>query len=146
MMSTIMASKVWTKELESLGHAVGSMQYEFDYTPLEAEDESEFPERRTWDDEYHRGKWKDGEADLNARRLNEQDLHPETFNAADFAAPANNFHGYNNPNSDVKYRVDGGHPTFGGETITTDDVKSLINLKPKKVANFGWNWDFKLNA
>merc|ERR1719162_1662382 len=119
------------------------MQYEFHYTPVEAEDESEFPERRTNDDEYHNGKWRD---DLSARRLNEQDLTPETFNANDFAAPSDNFHGYNNPNSDVKYRVDGGHPSFGGETVTTDDVKSLLNFQPKKVANFGWNWNFQLNA
>jgi len=136
--------KLWTKEMLSLADAIGSVAYNFGYVPPEAVDTRQYPERRTWDSDYQRGKW----IDRSERRLNEQTGTPETFNANDFTRPTDTFQGANvgNANSDIQYRVDGGKPVLGGEMVTSDDVKSLLNMQPKKVANFGWNWDFKLNA
>jgi len=146
--------KLWTKELPSLGHAIGSIAYDFDYTPLEATEESGLdPEQTTSDSDYYKGKWIDRPSTehLSARRLNVQDMQPETLNADDFSPPTDNYHGDENGpksdyGSDLNFKADGGHPTFGGTTVTTDDVKSLLNFQPKKVANFGWNWNFKMKA
>lgn len=147
-------AKLWTRELPTLGHAVGSITYDFDYTPLEAKDPSAYPERRTWDSDYYRGQWIEPSAEvLAARRLTnhpseyEQRVRqPEYLDAEKFSRPSDSYHPGFGRNSDVKFKVDGGHPMFGGTTETSNDVKTLMNLQPKKVANFGWNWNFKINA
>jgi hypothetical protein len=166
-------AKLWTKELPSLGHAIGSLTYDFQFTPPEAVDESSFPKRRTWDgEEFHNGKWlkkptarrlfndngdtyEEGPYDNDRDRSTGRDANGNTiynpadtnqrYNANDFQRPTDKYRGGGIGASD-KYRFDGGHPTLGGSTVTNDDVKSLLNFQPKKVANFGWNWDFQVNA
>jgi hypothetical protein len=157
---TVSHVKVWTKEMESLGHAIGSVAYQFAYTPVEAVDDVPFPERRTWDGDYYDGKWADDKhaagfeglsedyTEIGARRLNQFDHRVESFNPATFSRPTDQYSAGTlvSPNHDIRYKVDSGRPLFGGSTVTTDDVKSLLHIQPKKVSNFGWNWNFKLNA
>jgi hypothetical protein len=87
---------------------------------------------------------------VSARRLQSpvaQNAAPQSFDANDFTKPQDSYRGQaNQPWRDFKYRVDSGAPLFGGTTVTSNDVKSLMNLKPKNIANFAWNWDFKANA
>lgn len=171
-------TKLWTRELPSLGHAVGTLTYDFSFTPPEAVDENPFPYRRTWDgQEFHKGKWVHEELrrlhtggygqnfegpSVAGSDMSEDDFHPindgsegndqtpdgrRPLYAGSFVRPGDTPKGINaGANSDIRYEVDGGHPVLGGTMVSTDDVKSLLNLAPKKVANFGWNWDFKING
>jgi hypothetical protein len=155
--------KVWTKELPSIGHAVPRIQYQFEYVPLEAVDPSPWPERQTNDEIYRDGRWLEEENQKHEeRRLdNEYDQSkipqtrgysdaPPELHSSQFQKPGQGANTYalggRFGNGPYAWRGDGGAPIFGGQTVMTDDVKDLLSFKPRNVANFGWNWDFRMNS
>lgn len=116
--------KLWTRELPSLAHMLPSLSFEFEYVPHEAREVVKWPKTRTAivDDAHERKRVASGKelAEANARRLDKA--------------------------SGVGWSWDGGEPQHGGSNVIHDDINGLLDFTQKRVANFGWNWDFRLNS
>lgn len=115
-----------TEELPSFAHAVPNMHFYFSYMPVEATDLVPHPEMRT-------------DYGLNREYLDRRtDRKLMSLNPFKLAEKLKNLDGVDTD--------DGGFHAGGksGGTISTQN--GILNFVPKQVSNFGWNWDFFMNA
>jgi hypothetical protein len=126
--------KLWTKELANIGEAVPTVSYNFDYIPTSVPD-VHGPARKEFEREAAEKR--------KERKLQFEPINQPKINVEDFARPGQ---GDNNIDAAIRWRGDGGQPLITGQSVVTDDLKSLLNFRPKQVANFAWNWDFGANS
>eukprot|EP00933_Yihiella_yeosuensis_P027839 TRINITY_DN2167_c0_g1_i1.p1 TRINITY_DN2167_c0_g1~~TRINITY_DN2167_c0_g1_i1.p1 ORF type:complete len:1398 (+),score=305.30 TRINITY_DN2167_c0_g1_i1:119-4312(+) len=108
-----------TEALPNAAHAYKHLSYNFSYMPVEARDHSPFPKMRT---QFGQEKLKGTE---EGRRLGFLgDMFKNSQNSQ-----------FNSGNLQSQGSSSGGINTQNG----------VVNLSPKQVSNFGWNWNFYMN-
>mmetsp|Transcript_52995 Transcript_52995/g.113709 ORF Transcript_52995/g.113709 Transcript_52995/m.113709 type:complete len:1344 (-) Transcript_52995:170-4201(-) len=121
-----------TEELPSFAHIVPHISFQFSYTPVEARDLRPFPRMRT---DY--GLNRNFMNNPRARRLS---LLPFGLGDKFKKLQKLKLKGLDKDNGGFQ----SGGQTSGLPTIKTQN--SILNLQPKQVSNFGWNWDFAMNS
>jgi hypothetical protein len=152
--------RLWTKELNHIGEAIPTVSYNFNFIPTTVPKEHEAARKQLGEqwEAAERNKAQRFAQQLGAcsrakqktavqaaeRKL--QDSFPTQYpqiNVEDFKRPGE---GDDAVTPAIKWRGDGGQPLITGQSVVTDDVKSLMNFRPKQVANFAWNWKFGVNS
>mmetsp|Transcript_92468 Transcript_92468/g.193314 ORF Transcript_92468/g.193314 Transcript_92468/m.193314 type:complete len:1377 (+) Transcript_92468:93-4223(+) len=123
--------RIMTEELPSLAHAVPSLNFHFKWMPYEALQDEEFPEMRT-DFGVNRPHL-DSEKAKNTE--NEAVEERKLFS---FGEELKKLEGTSEDN--------GGFASKNQNRASVDNSEGVLNLMPKQLSNFGWNWDFFMNT
>lgn len=122
--------------LKSLGHAVPYLNFHFSYMPLEATNLVEYPDMVTdW------GANRPHLKNKGARRLDGgilDSLREQLNNIENRVQNIDTVPGVS--------RDDGGFQAGGQTSSSFDTANSFLNLQPKQISNFGWNWNFYMNT
>lgn len=122
------AVRLSTQELPSLAQAVEFVDFHFSYIPIEATDLVSFPEMRT---------------DFG---LNRPILEKQARRLSGFPSLSGMLHNIESIKIEG-LEEDSGNFHHAGESHTSINTDNdILNLMPKQVSNFGWNWDFGLNT
>lgn len=113
-----------TEDLPDFAHTVPSLSFGFSYMPIEArETEVSHPEMRT---------------DYGENRELLESRGRRLFSPLAFAKKMAKMKGVSTDT--------GGFRASGSSGGTVNTKNGMLNLKPKQVSNFGWNWNFAMNT
>mmetsp|Transcript_122560 Transcript_122560/g.318616 ORF Transcript_122560/g.318616 Transcript_122560/m.318616 type:complete len:1358 (-) Transcript_122560:102-4175(-) len=115
--------KVGTKELPNLAHAIPSLSFYFSWMPSEAREVVSFPAMRT---DYG---------------LNREYLQRQRRQLMGFPSLPDSLKNVDGVDEDA-----GGFQSGGAATGNFDTKNGVLNLMPKQLSNFGWNWNFFMNT
>mmetsp|Transcript_24394 Transcript_24394/g.44184 ORF Transcript_24394/g.44184 Transcript_24394/m.44184 type:complete len:1352 (-) Transcript_24394:235-4290(-) len=118
-----------TETLPHMAHLARHISFNFSYMPVEARDIRRFPEMRTDFGQKERQKKKEAAAQAK-KQAEERRLG---FSLSDLLG------GSATPTTGT---IDSGGSSTGGVETSND----VVNLSPKQVSNFGWNFDFNVNT
>mmetsp|Transcript_37399 Transcript_37399/g.98922 ORF Transcript_37399/g.98922 Transcript_37399/m.98922 type:complete len:1281 (+) Transcript_37399:3-3845(+) len=125
--------RLGAEQLASIAHAVPYVNFHFSYMPVEATDLSEYPEMVTdWG--------------ANRQHLKKSGRQLSMFDSMqnELGSMKNKFKNLDDIDG---VEEDNGGFSSGGKTSTAFNTKnSFLNLQPKQVSNFGWNWNFYMNT
>lgn len=127
---------VSTQELPNFAHAVELLDFSFSYMPVEARDLVAFPKMRT-------------DFGLNReglRRAAEKKEQPEERRLSLFPSLSGMLKKLENAEIEGVQKDDGNFHSGGHSEAHISTDNDLLNLMPKQVSNFGWNWDFNMNS
>mmetsp|Transcript_22742 Transcript_22742/g.36574 ORF Transcript_22742/g.36574 Transcript_22742/m.36574 type:complete len:1388 (+) Transcript_22742:127-4290(+) len=113
--------KLATETLPHMAHIARHISYNFSYMPIEARDITKFPEMRT--DFGHNREYLKANKEAKERKLQ----------------------GFTNPFASLLNGAGNNFQSGGQANGGISTQNGLLNLSPKQVSNFGWNWNFFVN-